>query len=287
MGCPATPPGLGGLRGGVGAPHQCSLGGGSLPPFLYADACSVDAVIVSQAQTVLALFAITSSPLILGNDPRPGMMQQRLIDLLLNEDMLAVDQQYSEAAAFAGGRIWSGPSQQELWAKPLTAPAGSAAVVLFNRAGVAIGGVPEGGRPLPPHCNDKNSSLGACVGCFNQQNKQAPCDDNVTASSGSQTVELQFAQIDPAWLGLGVGSGGGGGGGGGDGDGGGNLTNSAAVAAPGHGGGGGGGTVSCTVFDIFATARKGKSLGRFTHSFSAMVPPHGSRFIRLEDCKKE
>ena len=159
------------------------------------------------------------------------------------------------------GRIWSGPSQQELWAKPLATPTGSAAVLLFNRAGVVIGEVPEGGQPLPPHCNDKNSSLGACVGCFIQSNNQSPCNDNVTASSGSQTVELQFAQLDSRWLGLGVEDG------------------TGAAAA--------GGSVSCNVFDIFATAAKGKSLGRFTDRFSAMLPPHSSRFIRLEDCKNE
>lgn len=189
------------------------------------------------------------------NDPRPGRMQERLIDLLLNKDMLQVDQQYSEAAAYAGGRIWSGPTQQELWAKPLTSPANAVAVVLFNRAGIAVG---DAVTPLPPHCNDKTSSLGPCVGCFLNDNVQSPCDDNVTASSGSQAVELQFSQISRSWLGL-------------------NNTSTSNGASA-------GGTVSCNVFDIFATPGKGASLGRITGSWSAMVPPHGSRFIRLEGC---
>ena len=38
----------------------------------------------NEAQAVLSLFAVTSSPLILGNDARPGKMQQRLVDLLTN-----------------------------------------------------------------------------------------------------------------------------------------------------------------------------------------------------------
>ena len=43
-----------------------------------------------ESKSVLALFAVTSSPLILGNDARKGRMQQRLVDLLTNPDMIAV-----------------------------------------------------------------------------------------------------------------------------------------------------------------------------------------------------
>ena len=44
---------------------------------------------------------MTSSPLILGHDPREGL-QQRLVDLLTNEDVIAVDQTYDGSSAFAG-----------------------------------------------------------------------------------------------------------------------------------------------------------------------------------------
>jgi hypothetical protein len=46
-----------------------------------------------ESKTHLALFAVTSQPLFLGNDVRPGYMQQRLVDILTNEDMLVVNQQ--------------------------------------------------------------------------------------------------------------------------------------------------------------------------------------------------
>ena len=39
---------------------------------------------------MLSLFAVTSSPLMLGNDARPGRMQQRLVELLLNPDLLVI-----------------------------------------------------------------------------------------------------------------------------------------------------------------------------------------------------
>lgn len=62
----------------------------------------------NEAQSVLSLFAVTSSPLMLGNDARPGRMQQRVINLLLNPDLLAANAYYSQTEKFAGGRIWSG-----------------------------------------------------------------------------------------------------------------------------------------------------------------------------------
>jgi hypothetical protein len=100
-----------------------------------------------ESKAHLALYAVTSSPLILGNgeqnarpaqlthalaqltynapsanartcltDPREGFMQQRLVDLLLNPDMLRVNQLW---AGFAGDRVWSKPVGRECWAKPL------------------------------------------------------------------------------------------------------------------------------------------------------------------------
>jgi hypothetical protein len=129
------------------------------------------------------------------------------------------------ASRYAGGRIATWPVGRELWAKPLANE--TVAVVLFNRAGSAIGKHPviipvliaapiylfakqndqlksrfslfllvhagqttEGAGPLPPHCTDPESTLAPCTGCFldGDQPWTAPCDDNATASSGTYAI---------------------------------------------------------------------------------------------------
>ena len=230
-----------------------------------------------ESKSILALFAVSSAPLFLGNDPREGRMQQRLVDLLLNKDMLGVNQQYSSAAQFAGGRIKSMFPASELWAKPLETPQHGVAVVLFNRGGTAIG--ESTGLPLQPHCFDPNSSLGPCVGCFIDAGKSAlaPCNDNVTASSGAATVALEFSDIPPAWLGL--------------------ASTAPVDPAAGSGSGSGSRQIACDVFDVFGCpqeaagcgtvgAAKGAALGRFTAGWNATIPPHGSRFLRLSGCAR-
>jgi hypothetical protein len=226
-----------------------------------------------EAKSNLALFAVTSSPLFLGNDPRTGRMQERLVDLLLNPDMLAVDQQYSAEAAFAGGRIKAEFPAKELWAKPLAvwdnAPARSAAVVLLNRGGTAVGISPA---ELPDHCTADPSQ--PCNGCFidADQPQLSPCDDNVTASTGAAELVLKFADLPRSWLGLGPDS---------------------ADGTDGGGGGSGGGGISCNVYDIYGCphagcttrgAAQGVALGRFVGQWAATIPPHGSRFLRLSGC---
>ena len=69
-----------------------------------------------ESKSHMALYAITSQPLFISNDVRPGHVQKRLLDMLTNRDMLAVNQEW---AGFAGNRLWSAPVGQELWAKPL------------------------------------------------------------------------------------------------------------------------------------------------------------------------
>eukprot|EP01050_Picozoa_sp_SAG11_P006851 SAG11_NODE_551_length_8587_cov_6.916951_3_plen_172_part_00 len=166
--------------------------------------------------------------------------------------VLAVDQDYEIEFAFAGGRIASEPTAKELWAKPL--PNRTAAVVLFNRAGMAIGQAVEGGPPTQPHCTDPESTLPPCTGCnlHGDQPWTAPCDDNITASSGAQTLTLSLTQLPRAWL---------------------TATIDVAVG------------LECDVFDIFATAGKGAAMGRTSGGeWSAMVPPHGVRFLKLSNC---
>ena len=126
-----------------------------------------------ESKAHLALYAVTSSPLLLGNDVRVGYMQQRLVDLLLNRDMLAVNQGW---AGFAGDRIWSRATGKECWAKPL--PGRAAGVVLFNRNGSV------------PTCNTVRPS-------------DAPCDDwpdRTNISAGSQAIDLPFDWLPRAWL---------------------------------------------------------------------------------------
>lgn len=128
-----------------------------------------------ESKSHLALFAVTSQPLFLGNDVRPGFMQQRLLDILVNKDMLSVDQEY---AGFAGDRMWTAAVGKEIWAKPLLN--GRAAAVLFNRNGT--------------------TSKCDVVGVGHMGSLKCPCDDNVTESSGAQDLTLRFDVLPTHWL---------------------------------------------------------------------------------------
>ena len=119
---------------------------------------------------------MTSQPLFLGNDVRQGFVQQRLLDILLNKDMLMVDQEY--AHGFAGDRIWTEAVGKEIWAKPL--PGNRAAAVIFNRNGTTSPcDVTDPGRP-----------------------ELCPCDDNATSPghSGVQSIRLDFSVLPSQWL---------------------------------------------------------------------------------------
>ena len=120
------------------------------------------------------------------------------------------------------------------------------------------------GQPIQPHCSDPESTLGPCVGCFIDQDKSAlaPCNDNVTSTTPPIKMTLAFSDISPSWLGL--------------------MTRTPI-----------GQKVACDVFDVYGCpaagcgtdgAAKGVALGRFTESWSAMVPSHGVRFLRLSGC---
>eukprot|EP01052_Picozoa_sp_SAG31_P029509 SAG31_NODE_2939_length_4883_cov_6.368102_5_plen_240_part_00 len=123
----------------------------------------------------VALYAVTSSPLFLGNDVRKGYMQQRLVDLMTNRAMLDVNQLY---AGFAGDRIWSKATGMELWAKPL--PGSRVGAVLFNRNGSTAGCRSQAGQTI-----------------------EVPCDDDpVLVHIGAQEMELSFASLPSPWLGL-------------------------------------------------------------------------------------
>ena len=57
-----------------------------------------------ESKTHLAIFAVASQPLFLGNDVRPGVMQQRLLDILLNPDMLQEGQSTTHASICSLGQ---------------------------------------------------------------------------------------------------------------------------------------------------------------------------------------
>lgn len=188
-----------------------------------------------ESKAHLALWAVTSSPLFLGNDARHGRMQQRLVDLLLNPDMIRVNQQYNADAAFAGGRLWTQPNSRELWAKPLHG--GNAAVVLFNRGG------------FTPPCDIHADEHGYVPSI------EAPCDDQpgLPGYWGAQNVSMSFGDLPASWL----------------------LVGEDHVGLN---------SLECDVFDVFATAAQGKSLGRHVGGFGAELPPHGVRFLIISDC---
>ena len=216
--------------GGVSRP-----GAWSFPDCLELGVPGVGVLTWEESKANLALFAVTSSPLLLGNDARAGRMQPRLVALLTNPDMLAVDAAYDAPAAFAGGRMWTRPGGRELWAKPLGA--GAAAAVLFNR----------GGATTP--CNVPAD-----------QPQLAPCDDDPAQSHGAQRVALAFGDDLPAsWL-------------------------AAGELHLHHDADGGAAELECDVFDVFATPGHGAPLGRFQGGWAAVVPPHGVRFVRVENC---
>lgn len=202
-----------------------------------------------ESKSHVALWSVCSQPLFLGNDMREGHVQQRLIDLMVNTDMLMVNQQW---AGNAGDRLWTGAMGQEVWGKPL--PNHTVAVVVVNRDGLPM-------VRAPGDCGGGGWASADWCGACNAQNPiDAPCDDNATASIGAQTITLDFSFVPAAWLlspaGLGA---------------------SKATA----------GVLECEVFDIFATAKHGQTLGRMKGSFVAEeLPPHGSKFLLLRKCRQ-
>ena len=131
-----------------------------------------------ESKAHLALYAVTSQPLFLSNDLRPGHVQPRLLGLFMNKDMLKVNQRYLN---FAGDRMSTSAVGKEFWAKPL--PEQEIAVVVYNRNGTTSR-------------------------CDIQDAIAAPCDDNATESSGAQQIVFDFDTLPREWYGVGGGGGG-------------------------------------------------------------------------------
>jgi hypothetical protein len=81
-------------------------GSWGFPDYLQVGNPMVGSLTWEESKTILAIWSICSSPLIISNDVRPGRVQQRVLDLFLNKEMLAVNQQYH---GFAGDRMWTAP----------------------------------------------------------------------------------------------------------------------------------------------------------------------------------
>jgi len=85
----------------------------------------------TEYQSHFSLWAITASPLIMGNDPRS--VSGEIKTILTNKEVIALDQ---DALGLQGTEVWeSGDGNLSVWAKPLNA-AGARGVVLLN-AGAA------------------------------------------------------------------------------------------------------------------------------------------------------
>jgi hypothetical protein len=126
------------------------------------------------------------------------------------------------------------------------------------------------------HTSTYASPPGTASVCNVDRSIDCPCDDNATEATGAQSISLSFDVIPMQWL-LGQ-----------------TLparstsapSTTTSTAAP---------TqwsyatnVTCDVRDIFGgpNGGSGQDLGRFTGGFEAVdVPPHGSRFLLLSNCK--
>lgn len=107
--------------------------------FAWQPAAPAASLAINQAH--MALWAVTSNPLIFGMDIRPAAQPaQQLIDILLNPRVLRINSEYNAAARNAGDVVTSivTPAGTEVWAKPLLN--GTAAAVLLNRASSSGGG---------------------------------------------------------------------------------------------------------------------------------------------------
>jgi len=169
-------------------------GSWAFPDYLQIGVPMVGSFTWEETKTVLSIWAVCSSPLILSNDVRPGRVQQRILDLATNAAMLRVNQQYCKK--FAGDRIWTAPFGQELWGKPLAND--SAAVVLFNRRGEPC---TASAKFNPWHRNVTCGNGG--FKCSVNEPIDAPCDDVPALSMGAQNMSLDYSVL-PSWLGDGA-----------------------------------------------------------------------------------
>jgi len=98
----------------------------------------------------MSLWSILAAPLLAGNDLEH--MSQEILEILINKDVIAVDQ---DPAGKQGTRV-SKSGDGEVWAKPLAD--GSKAVGLFNRgsseATVAVNWSDVGFKRPPQHGRD-------------------------------------------------------------------------------------------------------------------------------------
>eukprot|EP00028_Trichosphaerium_sp_Am-I-7-wt_P002566 CAMPEP_0168526738 /NCGR_PEP_ID=MMETSP0405-20121227/12169_1 /TAXON_ID=498012 /ORGANISM="Trichosphaerium sp, Strain Am-I-7 wt" /LENGTH=167 /DNA_ID=CAMNT_0008549683 /DNA_START=120 /DNA_END=620 /DNA_ORIENTATION=+ len=113
----------------AGRSYQATPGAWNDPDFLEVGNSGITVV---ESQSQFALWAITSSPLIAGNDLRN--MSKEILDILTNKEVIEVNQlcyQKNPFSGCAGDRIYS-KDNLEVWGKLLSVD-GRYAAVLFNR----------------------------------------------------------------------------------------------------------------------------------------------------------
>merc|ERR1711874_768808 len=85
----------------------------------------------------------------------------------------------------------------------------------------------------------------------------APCDDDTGSPSyeGEQLIRIEFSELPREWL----------------------KSDTSKAASDNS-------ILECDVFDVFDSAKQGRSLGKHYGFFEVSVPPHGVQFLILKDC---
>ena len=74
----------------VGMGSVSQPGGWAFPDYMQLGVPMVGSLTWEESKTLLSIWAVSSAPLMISNDVRPGRVQQRILDLFLNKDMLRV-----------------------------------------------------------------------------------------------------------------------------------------------------------------------------------------------------
>jgi hypothetical protein len=74
----------------VGMGSVSQPGSWAFPDYMQLGVPMVGSLTWEESKTLLSIWAVSSAPLIISNDVRPGRVQQRILNLFLNKDMLRV-----------------------------------------------------------------------------------------------------------------------------------------------------------------------------------------------------
>ena len=74
----------------VGMGSVSQPGSWAFPDYMQLGVPMVGSLTWEESKTLLSIWAVSSAPLMISNDVRPGRVQQRILNLFLNKDMLRV-----------------------------------------------------------------------------------------------------------------------------------------------------------------------------------------------------